>query len=112
MVFYIIHANMNGLQNESFTVCYHEEEEICFAFIERFIFIYNHILAVLNPLDVVANTQAHFKLTSNICSHIQCVSTTNSFVTTIASNIKCKCLFVEFDSVKYVLNFPSTVLFD
>ena len=84
-----------------------------FAFIECFVLLYDNILAVLTPIFVSQTTYQHFNLTSaRLCSHIFNLDSLGPFVTVTATKIVKKCLYMEFDSRKYIVNFPSTVLFN
>ena len=101
-------------KRNSYTIQYRTcDSQLQFAFIECFVFLHDNILAVLTPIIVSETTYHHFNLTSaRLCSHIFHVDALGSFVTVTATKIVKKCLYIEFDSRKYIVNFPSTVLFD
>lgn len=101
-------------KRNSYTIQYRDSDsELQYAFIECFIIVHDKVLAVLSPIIVLEATNQHFNLTSaRLCNHILHVDTLGSSVTVTATKIVKKCLYIEFDSRRYIVNFPSTVLFD
>ena len=101
-------------KRNSFTVLYndHTNRSNKFAAIEYFLFIEKKILAVLKPLTPLPVTsQDHFDISIDL-SFIHPVFMADGFTVCFVEDIICKCLFLDFDSVKYVLTFPSSMMFD
>lgn len=103
-------------KRNSYTISYRDANGIKkYAFIDFFVYLHNKIACVLIPLQAMPITcKEHFKLTTGCLDdigHLIPVQIQNSVCLCFSEEILAKCLFVSFQSVHYVLEFPS-VLFD
>ena len=106
-------------KRNSYTIMYYDRTNQCkkFAAIEYFLYIKKRIIAVLKPLCPApcGSCKDHFDLCTSIVdtlSFLHPVSFEDGCVVCFAEDILSKCLFLDFDHVKYVLTFPSSLMFD
>ena len=101
-------------KRNSYTISYHDVDgSKKYAFIDYFVYVYNRVVSVLIPLHPIQTTcKDHFKLSLDAVRHITTVQTQNSVCVCFTENILAKCLSVSFQSVEYVVEFPSSILFD
>ena len=98
---------------------YHDRANQCkrFAAIEYFLYLVKRIVAVLKPLcsSPYGSCRDHFDLSTSIVdtlSFLHPVSFEDGYVVCFAEDILSKCLFLDFNHVKYVVTFPSSLMFD
>lgn len=103
-------------KRNSYTVVYSDGEAKQYALIEHFVFVNHRLVAILKPLSLIPVARKdHFDVSTTALD-------TLSFLipVVITDVVKCcfvekfisKCLFIDFGYVKYVLEFPSSIIFD
>lgn len=79
-------------------------------------FVHHKVIAVLKPLLPISITcKNHFNLNSTVLDSVSVLTPVVK-----SSIVKCclvesfikKCLFIDFNSVQYVCQFPSSIIFD
>lgn len=103
-------------KRNSYTVLYLDDGQEKFAIIEYFVFIHHKVIALLKPLLPISITcKDHFNVSSTVLDSVLVLTPI------VKSNVvKCcfvgsfikKCLFIDFNSVQYVCQFPYSVFFD
>ena len=104
-------------ERNSYTIIYMDQNKLNkFALIEYFVYIHQRVIAVLKPLlPLHACCKEHFNLSTTIvddASFLNPVTIGDSYSFCFAEDIVCKCLFVDFSSIQYVVQFPSSTIFD
>lgn len=104
-------------KRNSDTIIYMDQNNLNkFALIEYFVYIHQRVIAVLKPLiPLYACCKEHFNLSTTIVddvSFLNPVTIGDSYSFCFAEDIVCKCLFVDFSSIQYVVQFPSSTIFD
>ena len=108
-------------KRNSYTICYLDRNRMLnFAFIEYFVYVCNSVVAILLPLlplqhgslDVLFGLNTGY-LPANQSSFIFPVKLANHLVYgCFAEDIQSKCLFLDFESSKYIVMFHSNIFYD
>ena len=103
-------------KRNSYTIVYDKNNSKQFGSIEYFVFIHEKVVAVLKPiLPLNVNCKEHFNLSTTILDEISFVHpvyVSHTFTFCFVEEIVSKCLFVDFNLDKYIVQFPSSLLFD
>lgn len=80
------------------------------------VYIHNKLFSILTPLIPLHVTcKDHFVLSNDAFDDVSClipVNIENSVHVCFVENILSKCLFLDLSTSKYIVVFPSTMLFD
>lgn len=104
-------------KRNSFTIAYLDQDGLNkFALINYFVFICEKVIAVIRPLIPLSVTsKQHFDLTNSVLDDIPFltpVKKDNSVKCCFVEDFVSKCVFLEFASAQYVIQFPSSIIFD
>lgn len=85
-----------------------------FGLIEFFIFIHNKVISVLQQLVPVSSCKEHFGLTTTALDSTSFLIpvSTGERAFCFVQDIVNKCIFLDLCSTKYVVCFPSSIVFD
>ena len=115
-VVYFSKAYQRVKKRNRYTVLYQNDEQEEFGLIEYFLFLHHKIIVVLKLLSPIPVTcKSHFNLSTTVLdtvSFLTPVVKTNTVECCFVEDFVRKCLFIDFNSIQYVCQFPSTITFD
>lgn len=115
-VVYFSRAYQRVKKRNSYTVLYRSGEQEKLGIIEYYLFLHHRIIAVLKLLSPISVTcKSHFDLNTTVLdnvSYLTPVVKTNTVECCFVEDFATKCLFIDFNSIQYVCQFPSTITFD
>ena len=100
-------------KRNSYTVAYSDSDGTSnFGLIECFVVVDSKVIAVFHPLIPVTTSQQYFNCTNSVLDFILPVTTESSFKCCFVEDIVRKCIFIDFTNEQYVVQFPSSIMFD
>jgi hypothetical protein len=105
-------------KRNSYTVMYQDRTKQCkqYGAIDYFLYVRRGIVAVLEPLcPTPGSCRDHFDVNTGILDlhkFLHPVSFEDGCVVCLAEDIMNGCLFLDFDCAKYIVAFPSCMVFD
>ena len=104
-------------KRNSYTVMYQDRTKQCkqYGAIDYLLYVKKSILAILKPLcPTPGSCRDHFDINTSILDLHKFLHRfiEDGYVVCLAEDIMNKCVFLDFDCAKYIVTFPSCIMFD